>query len=132
MAGADCNASTTAVDGSSPGTSRVAMFDQPIEHRISGAHMSTLTANHPPVVQDALDAPVRHDDLEPPTPIQPGSRLRASNGRLWTIRALHPGQRVELVTDTPAGPVGMIIDRTAAARMVPTDDLDRASGPTDT
>jgi hypothetical protein len=94
--------------------------------------MSTLTAHHLPVLQDALDTPVHGERRQPPPRIQPGSELWASNGRLWTVRALHPGQRVELVADGPAGPVGMIIDTTAAARMVPADGLQLVSGLIDT
>ena len=93
--------------------------------------MSTITTGQPLVVSDELDALVHRDDRRARTPIQPGSRLRASNGRVWTVRALHPGRRVEVVADSPAGPVGMIIDTTAAARMVPTDVQDGPSGPTD-
>jgi hypothetical protein len=97
----------------------------------SGVTMSALTANHPPVVQDAIDARVDGDERRRPTPIEPGRQFRASNGRLWTVRALHPGERVELVADAPSGPIAMIIDTTAAARMVPIDGRHAVTGPAD-
>ena len=94
--------------------------------------MSTATTKHPPIEQDALDAPVHRDDRQQPSRMQPGSQLWASNGRLWTVRAVHRGQRVELVADGPAGPVGMIVDMTAAARMLALDSLDHGPKHTDT
>jgi hypothetical protein len=90
------------------------------EHTVQTTITTTITTTSSPAPVPAADAAVdaAGPGAHPPRPVRPGTELLAPSGRRWTVRAVHPQQRVELVADGPGGPVGMIVDEVAATRMI--------------
>jgi hypothetical protein len=51
-----------------------------------------------------------------------GERYLAPSGRIWTVRSLTPrGERVVLVSSSPEGDHGAVMDIAAVLRMIPLD-----------